>query len=104
MTDSPEISLVLARLDDLARQLDGSHVSPFMTTAEAASYLRCSTRHIERLTSQGLLPFHRQDATCPKSPRLYHRKHLTAYLVAGRNPVEHRLSPVEKREVEELIS
>ena len=98
------MTLILARLDDIARRLDGQHVSPFLTTAEAASYIRCSPRKVEQLTRLGLLPYHRQDATRSKSPRLYHRKHLTAYLVAGRNPVKHRLSPTEKREVEELIS
>ena len=97
------VNLILARLDDIARRLDGNHVSPWLTTVEAARYLRCSTRQIERLTSRGLLPFHRQDSTSPKSPRLYHRRHLTAYLVAGRNPVKHRLSPVEKRQVAELL-
>ena len=37
------------------------------------------------------------------SPRLYHRKHLTSFLVAGKNPIKHRLSPEEKRLVEELL-
>lgn len=98
-----EIGLILNRLDDIARRLDGSHVSPWMTTQEVAKYLRCSPRKVEELTQLGLLPFQRQDPTCPRSPRLYHRRHLTAYLVAGKNPVKHRLSPEEKRLVEELL-
>ena len=99
-----EVGLILARLDDIARRLDGSHVSPWMNTKEAASYLRCSVRKVELLTRLGLLPYHRQDATRSKSPRLYHRKHLTGYLVSGHNPATHRLTPAEKREVKELLS
>ena len=104
MIEYPDMSLVLARLDDIARRLDGQHVSPWMTTKEAAVFLRCSPRQIESLTTEGLLPYKRQDPTCRRSPRLYHRRHLTAYLVAGRNPVTQRLTPAEKREVEELLS
>lgn len=103
MSENSEISLVLNRLDDLARLVQGHSTSPWMTTVEAADYLRCSTRQIERLTSQGLLPFHRQDPTSRRSPRLYHRRHLVAFLVAGRNPVATRLSPAEKRQVAELL-
>ena len=91
------VNMILARLDDLGRRLDGSHVSPWMNTQEAASYLRCSVRKVEHLTRLGLLPYHRQDATRSKSPRLYHRRFLTAYLVAGRNPVQPRVSPVVER-------
>ncbi len=98
-----DMALILARLTDLARRLDGGHVSPWMTTQEAARYLRCSPRKVEELTRLGLLPFQRQDPTAPRSPRLYHVKHLTAYLVAGRNPVKHRLSLEEKRLVKELL-
>ena len=103
MSDTADMTLILARLDSIDRRLDGSHVSPWMTTREAASYLRCSTRKVEQLTRLGLLPYRRQDATSPKSPRLFHRRHLTAYLVAGKNPVKHRLSPEEKRQVAELL-
>ncbi len=99
-----EAELIINRLDDLARRLDGQHVSPWMTTREAAAFLRCSPRQIESLTAEGLLPYKRQDSTCPRSPRLYHRKYLTGFLVAGRNPTTQRLTPAEKREVEELLS
>jgi len=97
------MKLILSRLDDLARQLDGKHVSPWLTTVEAAQYLRCSTSHIERLTRQALLSFKRQDPTTLKSPRLYHQKHLTAFLITGKNPSVHRLTPAEKRQVEDLF-
>lgn len=97
------MDLILSRLDDLASRLDAKHVSPWMTTAEAAEYLRCSNRQIDSLTDRGQLPFKRQDPTAPKSPRLYHRKHLTAYLVSGRNPQTHKLTPTERRKVEELL-
>ena len=95
-----DLQLILARLDDLGRWLDGKHVSPWLTTAEAATYLRCSPRKIEDLTGKGLLPYRRQDPTCPRSPRLYHKRDLTAFLITGRNPQQHRLSPEEKRQVE----
>ncbi len=98
-----DTALILARLDSIDQRLDGKHISPWLTTKEAASYLRCSPRQIESLTAEGLLPYKRQDPTCSRSPRLYHRKHMTAYLVAGKNPVKHRLSPEEKRLVEELL-
>ena len=98
------MSLILARLDSIDRRLDGKYTSPWFTSAETAVYLRCSPRKVEELTRLGLLPFRRQDPTVPKSPRLYHRKHLTAYLVAGRNPVSNRLSPAEWREVEDLLN
>ena len=103
MNEPLEVSLILNLLDELARRLDGKHVSPWLTTQEAANFLKCSTRQIDSLTDRGLLPFRRQDSTSPKSPRLYHRKHLTAYLIAGRNPESHRLSSEEKRLVEELL-
>lgn len=99
-----DLGLILNRLDDLARMVQGKHVSPWKTTQEAADYLRCSPRQIEQLTRRGLLPYRRQDPTASKSTRLYHVKHLTAYLVAGRNPTTQRLTPAEKREVEELLS
>ena len=105
MSTSPaDMGLILARLDSIDRRLDGKHVSPWLTTVEAAAYLRCSPRQIESLTARGLLPFKRQDPTKSQSPRLYHRRGLDAYLVAGRNPVTRRLSPAEKQEVEELLS
>lgn len=103
MNENDEMGTILNRLDELARRLDGMHVSPWLTTKEAADYLHCSTRKVEELTRRGLLPYRRQVPTSPKSPRLYHRKHLTAYLVAGRNPEKHRLSAAERQEVEELL-
>ncbi|MFC1542914.1 hypothetical protein ACFL4K_00045 [Candidatus Neomarinimicrobiota bacterium] len=98
-----DMALILARLDSIDRRLDGQHVSPWFTSAQAAEYLRCSPRQIEKLSRLGLLPFHRQDPTIPKSPRLYHRRHLTSFLVVGKNPIKHHLSREEKRLVEELL-
>ena len=105
MNEPPaSMDLVLARLDDLKRRLDGMPFSPWHTTVEAARYLRCSVRHVERLTRQALLPFKRQDPTNPKSPRIYHRRDLVGFLVTGKNPSIHRLTQAEKREVEELLN
>ena len=104
MSTSPAgITLILGLLDSIDRRLDGKYVSSWLTAQEAAAYLHCSPRQIESLTSKGLLPYGRQDPTKSKSPRLYHRKHLDAYLVTGRNPSKPRLSPVERRLVEELF-
>lgn len=98
-----DMALILARLDTLDKAILGLHVSPWMTTKEAAAFLRCSESKINQLSDTCLLPYRRLDPTAPRSTRLYHRKHLTAYLMAGRNPVKHRLSPEEKRLVEELL-
>ena len=92
----PELSRIRQRLDNLASLHNGKLVSRWMTTHEAAEYLRCSTRKIEDLTRRGLLPFSRMDPTSPKSPRLYHRRHLDKYLLSGKNPVTQRLSPAER--------
>ena len=104
MNERPaSMDLVLARLDDLTRRLDGMRFSPWHTTAEAARYLRCSISHIERLTREAQLPFKRQNPTNPKSPRLYHRRDLVGYLVTGKNPETHPLTREEKRMVNELL-
>lgn len=103
MIEAADLQLVLTRLDDLTRRLDGKPVSPWFVIAEAADYLRCSMRHIDRLTERGLLPFRRQDPTTPRSPRLYHRKDLVGFLVSGKNPETHPLTKEEKRKVDELL-
>ena len=97
------LGLILNRLDDLVRLVGGEKFSPWLTTVEAARYLRCSTSHIERLTRQALLPFKRQDPAASRSTRLYHRKDLVGFLVTGKNPTVHALTPLEKKEVEELL-
>ena len=102
-TPPADMALILARLDDIDRRLDGNHVSPWLTTSEAARYLRCSTSQIERLTRRGLLPFKRQDPTTPKSPRLYHKEDLVGFLVAGKNPSVYRLTPSEKQLLKDLL-
>jgi hypothetical protein len=75
----------------------------WMTAKEAADFPRCSVRKVEDFVYKGLLPYKRLGVTGEKSPRLFHRKHLTGYLVAERNPVQPRLSPAERRMVEELL-
>ncbi len=97
-----EIQEIRERLDEILQILEGGQ-SPWKTTCEAAHFLRCSESKVEQLTARGLLPYRRLDPTAPRSPRLYHRKDLTAYLVTGRNPHEHHLSAQERRMVEELL-
>ena len=98
-----DIALILSRLDDLARQLADRPVSPWMSTREAAEYLRCSLSKINRLAERGLLRYRRLDADAQKSKRLFDRRELTAYLVTGRNPDAHRLSPAERSLVDQLL-
>lgn len=105
MTDQlpEELNSILNRLDNIEYLLREQFNSPWMTAKEAAWFLRCSVTQINRLASVGLLPYRRQDPTAPKSPRLFHRKDLTAYLVTGRNPARKPLSKEERRMVEELL-
>ena len=89
-------------LEEILRVLRAGQ-TPWLTTRGAAQFLRCSESKVEQLTARGLLPCRRLDPTSPRSPRLYHRKDLTAYLVTGRNPRESRLSPADKRLVEDFL-
>lgn len=99
-----ELYIVFNQLNRLETLLLGIYNrGPWLTTAEAAEYLRCSVSKIEQLTKRGLLPFQRQDPTHSQSPRIYHRKHLLAFLITGNNCEKHRLSAEEKRLVEELL-
>ena len=97
-----DTKLILDRLNDLISRMEGPVSSPWFTSAQTAQYLHCSRRKIEDLTRRGLLPFSRQDPTSPKSPRLYHRRHLDAYLITGKNLLSRRLSLEEKRLVKQL--
>lgn len=98
-----DLKLILDRLEEIAQLLRGNMISPWLTTQEAATFLRCSLSKIDEMTKLGLLPFRRLDPTATRSPRLYHRRDLTAFLVTSRNPRESRLSPAEKRLVETLL-
>lgn len=100
----PKLEILSNQLLRIETLLEGAcGISPWLTTAEAASYLRCSVSKIEQLTKRGLLPFQRQDPTHSQSPRIYHRKYLLAFLITGNNCEKHRLSAEEKRLVEELL-
>lgn len=56
-------------------------VSPWMTTAEAADYLRCSKQRVFDLTSAGALHVHKDGAR-----NLYRRSDVDAYLAGDRGP------------------
>ena len=101
-TGNDDLNLILDRLEEILEILQESR-SPWRTTKGAAGYLQCSSSKIDELTAKGLLPYRRLDPTSPRSPRLYHKRDLVAYLVAGRNPQNSRLSPSEKRQVENLL-
>ena len=98
-----QLSAILRRVNDIEKLIRGEFNSPWLTTREAAKLLRCSESKLNQLTAAGLIPYKRQDPTANKSLRLYHVKHLTAYLVTGRNTVRKPLSKEEKRIVEELL-
>ena len=99
-----DTELILMHLWDIERLLSKAIPStPWMTTKEAAEFLRCSVRKVEDLVYKGLLPYKRLDVAAEKSPRLFHRQHLTGYLVAERNPVQPRLSPTERKMVEDIL-
>ncbi len=38
--DSPDMALIMSRLDDLSRRLDAKYASPWFTSAETAAFLR----------------------------------------------------------------
>ena len=97
-----EIREIREMLKIILQVLQGGQ-SPWFKTREAAQFLRCSESKVEQLTARGLLPYRRLDPTAPRSPRLYHVKDLTAYLIIGRNPQKSRLSPSEKRQMERLL-
>ena len=92
---------ILARLDQIEASMHRVS-SPWLTTSEAAGYLRCSDSQIERLTKSGQLPFYRQNPDSQRAPLLYHRTHLDAYLVTGKNCQAVKLSPAERKRVREL--
>ena len=98
-----DVGLLIARLDEIGCFIQQNLASPWMNTADAAKFLRCSVSQIEKLTNAGRLPYYRLNPTAPKSPRLYNRRHLTGFIISGKNPVATRLSPAEKRQVAELM-
>ena len=98
-----DMDLILSRLDDLVQRMAGLNPTAWLSTEGAARYLGCSVRQVELLTDKGLLPFSRLDPTAPKSARRFYRKHLDAYLILGKNPTIHRLSPDEKKRIKELV-
>jgi excisionase family DNA binding protein len=62
----------------LAGAVSGSSFSRWMTDAEAADYLRCSTARVRRLTRSGELPSHRDGMRV-----LYRQDELDRFVVNG---------------------
>jgi excisionase family DNA binding protein len=62
----------------LTSGVSGSSSSRWMTAAEAADYLRCSTARVRRLTGSGELPSHRDGVR-----GLYHQDELDHFVVNG---------------------
>ena len=103
MKDMEEkLDVILDGIEKILHTLVRLDPSPWMTTSETARYLRCSITKIDQLTSSGLLPFRRLDPRASRSPRIYHKRDLTSFLVTGRNPHIKPLKPAENRAVAEL--
>ena len=102
MSSLPEFEMILARLDQIESELVG-HRPPWMSTSEAAEFIRASTSLIEKLTRAGKIPFYRQNPNAARSSRLYHRKDLIAFLITGKNAQADQLSPQEKKDIERLL-
>ncbi|UCH11494.1 MAG: helix-turn-helix domain-containing protein [Fidelibacterota bacterium] len=99
-----DTEVILMHLDSLEELfIKTVPTTPWMTTKEAAEFLRCSVSKVEQLVYKGLLPYKRLDVTCERSPRLFHRKHLAGYLVAVRNPERYRLPPTDQKKVDDLL-
>ena len=81
---SPEALEQIARraAEILREELPAEATSPWMTTNEAAAYIRASRQRVFDLTSQGRLPVHKDGAR-----NLYRREDLDAHLEgrAGRH-------------------
>ena len=81
MTSTARIRLHPDDLEAIARQvvgLGGVSLSPWMTAAEAAAYLRCPVSRIRKLTAIRELPCHRDGRRV-----LYHRDELDDYIARG---------------------
>lgn len=100
---SSENELILARLDELMTLIQGLTTSPWFTRDEAATFARCSKRKIEQLCALKYLPDFPLDPSLDRSPRLIHRKHLTAFLLTGKNVQTQRLSSEERKLVDALL-
>lgn len=102
MSSLPEFEMILERIDRIESTLVGQR-TPWMSTSEAAKFIRASTSLIEKLTRAGDIPFYRQNPGSVRSTRLYHRRDLTAFLITGKNARADQLSPQEKKDVERLL-
>lgn len=100
---SVDTEMIMARLDELTSLIRGRVTSPWLTMAEAATFARCSKRKIEQLCALRHLPDFPLDPSLDRSPRLIHRKHLTAFLLTGKNAKTQRLSSEERKLVDELL-
>lgn len=81
------------RLADLVlERIGGAHsaVSPWMSVAEAADYMRCKPKRLYDLASQSRVPAHKDG-----SRLLFHRDELDAYLRAADTPLTPPANPAQ---------
>jgi len=97
-----KLEMLIEEIRNLPDKISESSMNPWMTSKEAARYLRCSVSKLEDLTSAGMIPFHRLDPRSRRSARLYHCKELATYLVTGRSLQANPLTASERRQVKEL--
>lgn len=70
-------------------------IYPWYNISQAAEYLSCSTRTVQRLVQAGRLKYHRPHG---RRRMLFHRKYLDAYLLGYGT----RISPSQRRQIENL--
>jgi len=80
LTVPPELVDAIARraAEIVAKDLQPATTSPWLTTDEAAAYLRANRQRVFDLTSQGRLKVHKDGAR-----NLYRREDLDVYLAGG---------------------
>lgn len=64
--------------DRVAAHMARSPASPWMTTTEAAEYLRCGTDRLKRLASERRIPVHKEG-----NRNLYRREELDEWIRSG---------------------
>jgi excisionase family DNA binding protein len=70
--------VVAGLADAVAARLAPDAASPWMTTTEAAKYLRCSSDRVKRLACEGRIPAHKEGRR-----NLFHRNELRDWIASG---------------------
>jgi excisionase family DNA binding protein len=91
------IDAILNQLERIENNLITRH-SPWYSVKEACDYLRCQQSHLYQLMKAGKLKYTRLSDGKTKGKMIFHKHWLTAAAMGyGR-----KLSPVQRREVDDL--